>query len=223
MDAASGTAPSKRRDARRNRDLLVDAARQAFAEQGIDAPLDVIARRAGVGNATLYRHFPSRAALVDAVFGDLLAATSAAGEHARSVEDPWEALTQYLEHVFTGLAADRGSNDLMTAQLPDSRALQAVHEHNRQTVDILLARGRDRGSIRPDLAPEDVLLALAALGRTVPALTEAADPDAWRRPLALLLDSFRASPGHSSLPAPALRPEQLGAVLHRLGPHRTAH
>ncbi|MFD9123426.1 TetR/AcrR family transcriptional regulator [Kitasatospora sp. NPDC059571] len=222
MDAAHDTAPAKRRDARRNRDLLVDAARQVFAEQGLDAPLDVIARRAGIGNATLYRHFPSRAALVDAVFGDLLAATAAAGEHARSVEDPWEALTHYLEHVFAGLAADRGTNDLMTTQLPDSRALQAVHQHNRRTVELLLARGRDRGSIRPDLAPEDVLLALAALGRTVPALTEAAGPDAWRRPLALLLDGFRATPGHLPLPAPALRPEQLDDVLQRLGPHRAA-
>lgn len=221
MTDTNDTAPPRRRDARRNRDLLVDAARQTFAEQGLDAPLDVIARRAGVGNATLYRHFPSRAELVDAVFGDRLAATSAAGEQARGAQDPWEGLTRYLEYVFTALAADRGSNDLMTAQLPDSRALQAVHAHNRQTVDLLLSRGRDLGAVRPDLTPEDVLLALAALGRTVPALTETAGPDAWRRPLALLLDGFRSSPGHHALPSPTLRPEQLADVLHRLGPHRT--
>ncbi|MFJ5231453.1 TetR/AcrR family transcriptional regulator [Kitasatospora sp. NPDC088391] len=223
MTDANDTAPPPgRRDARRNRERLVEAARRTFAEQGLDAPFDVVARRAGVGNATLYRHFPTRAALVDAVFGDLLAATSAAGERARSAPDPWEGLVGYLEHVFAGLAADRGSNDLMTAHLPDSRTLEAVHAHNRRTVELLLARGREHGSVRPDLTPEDVLLALAALGRTVPALAGAAGPGAWRRPLALLLDGFRASPGHGALPSPALRPEQFDAVLHRLGPHRAA-
>lgn len=72
------TAPARRRDARRNRELLVEAAHEVFTEQGLEAALDVIARRAGVGNATLYRHFPSRAALVDAVFREPLAGTMAA-------------------------------------------------------------------------------------------------------------------------------------------------
>ena len=71
------TAP-RRRDARRNRQLLLEAAHEVFGEQGLDAPLDVIARRAGVGNATLYRHFPTRAALVDAVFRDQLTGTTTA-------------------------------------------------------------------------------------------------------------------------------------------------
>ncbi|GAA4833427.1 helix-turn-helix domain-containing protein [Kitasatospora terrestris] len=215
-----GTATPLRRDARRSRELLLDAARQVFADRGLDAPLDVIARRAGVGNATLYRHFPTRAALVDAVFGDLLAATEAAGEQARAAEDAWQGLTHYLHHVFATLAADRGTNDLMTTHLPDSAALQAVHEHNRQTVGLLLGRSRDQGSVRADLTTEDLLLALAALGRTVPALAGAVGPDAWRRPLALFLDGLRPSPAHPPLPAPALTPEQLAGVLHHLGPHR---
>ncbi|MER6569838.1 TetR family transcriptional regulator [Streptomyces sp. NPDC001093] len=211
--------PVGRRDALRNRKLLTDKAREVFAEHGLDAPLDEIARRAGVGNATLYRHFPTRAALVDEVFRDALTETTAAGERARTAEDAWTGLTQYLRTVFAGLAADRGTNDLMTTNLEGVTSLEAIHAHNRETIDELLRRGQEQGTMRPDLTTEDLLFTLAALGRAVPALTTVA-PEAWHRPLALLLDGLRASPSVHPLPAPALTSDQLGNVLLNLGPHR---
>ena len=90
---ASG-APLLRRDARRNRERLVEAAHAVFAEQGLEAPLDVIARRAGVGNATLYRHFPTRAALVDAVFWKAMVLPSRSDSRSsplsrRTKNTPW--------------------------------------------------------------------------------------------------------------------------------------
>lgn len=211
--------PVRRRDARRNRELLVRTAREVFAGQGLDAPTDVIARRAGVGNATLYRHFPSRAALVDEVFRDALADIMAAGERARAATDGWSGLHSYVTTVFAALAADRGTNDLMTTRLDGVASLEAVHAHNRETVHLLLCRGRDQGTVRDDLGTEDLLFALAALGRAVPALTAAA-PDAWRRPLALLLDGLRATGAPPPLPGPELTPAQLGGILGDLGPHR---
>ncbi|WP_406334769.1 TetR/AcrR family transcriptional regulator [Streptomyces sp. NBC_00203] len=219
LGANGPEAAPRRRDARRNRELLVEAAREVFAELGLDAPLDVIARRAGVGNATLYRHFPNRAALVDDVFRDTLAGTMAVGERARTAEDAWAALVDYTEAVFTGLAADRGAIDLMTTRLEGVATLEAVHAHNRETVDALLRRGREQGTVRDDLSTEDLLFALAALSRAVPALTATA-PDAWRRALALLLDGLRASPTAAPLPEPSLTAAQLGDVLGNLGPHR---
>ncbi|MCX4816116.1 TetR/AcrR family transcriptional regulator [Streptomyces sp. NBC_01239] len=212
------TAPGRRRDAQRNRELLIEAAHDVFTEQGLHAPIDVIARRAGIGNATLYRHFPTRASLVDAVFRDLLTGTMTAGEEARTADDAWAGLTGYLGTVFSGLAADRGTNDLMTTHLDGVESLQAVHAHNRRTVELLLSRGHGQGAIRADVTPEDVLFALAALGRTVPALTAAAGPDAWRRPLALLLDGLRATPAAAPLPSPALTAPQLNDALQGLGP-----
>ncbi|MGY3202951.1 TetR/AcrR family transcriptional regulator [Streptomyces sp. TE5632] len=213
-------APRQRRDARRNRDRLVAAAHEVFAEQGLDAPLDVIARRAGVGNATLYRHFPARAALVHAVFHDQLTDTMAAGERARTAPDAWTGLNDYLDVVFGTLAADRGTNDLMTTHLPDVESLQSVHAHNRRTVELLLDRGREEGTVRPDVTAEDVLFALAALGRAVPPLTTATAPDAWRRPLALFLDGLRTAPP-PPLPGRALTGVELGDVLQEMGPHRS--
>ncbi|WNZ10020.1 helix-turn-helix domain-containing protein [Streptomyces sp. 11x1] len=220
-----GAAPVRRRDARRNRELLVAAAHEVFTEQGLEAPLDVIARRAGVGNATLYRHFPSRAALIDAVFHDQLAGTMAVGDRVRDAPDAWAGLTEYLGAVFDTLAADRGTNDLMTTRVPGVDTLEDVHEHNRRTIESLLRRGREEGTVRADVTTEDVLFALAALGRAVPALTAVTTPDAWRRPLTLLLDGLRppgptdtrASP---TLPEPALDAAQLADVLAELGPHR---
>ncbi|WP_028798938.1 TetR/AcrR family transcriptional regulator [Streptomyces sp. 142MFCol3.1] len=214
-----GPGAARRSDARRNRERLVEAARELFAEQGLDAPLDVIARRAGVGNATLYRHFPSRAALVDEVFEEALTATMAAGERARGAADAWTGLVDYMESVFAGLAADRGAIDLMTTGLEGVTTLEAVHAHNRETVDALLRRGREQGTVRGDLGTEDLLFALAALGRAVPALAATA-PDAWRRPLALLLAGLRAAPASAPLPEPPLTTDQLDDVLRKLGPHR---
>ncbi|MFG2296566.1 TetR/AcrR family transcriptional regulator [Streptomyces sp. NPDC048603] len=215
----SGTEQSGpvRRDARRNRERLVAAAREAFAAQGLEAPLDDIARRAGVGNATLYRHFPTRAALVDEVFRGALAGTVEAGEEARAAADAWTGLTGYLEAVFTVLAADRGTNDLMTTGLEGVRSLDEVHVHNHETVRLLLERGQREGTVRPDLACEDLLFTLAALGRAVPALT-AVVPDGWRRCLSLFLDGLR--PQATALPSVPLTAPQLADVLRELGPHR---
>ncbi|MCT9075093.1 TetR/AcrR family transcriptional regulator [Streptomyces fulvoviolaceus] len=212
--------PRRRRDAQRNRDLLLEAAHEVFTEQGLDAPLDVIARRAAIGNATLYRHFPTRAALIDAVFYDTLTHTMTAGEKARTAPDAWTALHTYLETVFTTLSTDRGTNDLMTTRIEGVTSLEAVHTHNHHTMELLLDRGREQGTIRADVTVEDALFALAALGRAVPALTNATTPDAWRRPLALFLDGLRTSPASPPLPATALTAAQLGDVLQELGPHQ---
>nr|WSX52110.1 TetR/AcrR family transcriptional regulator [Streptomyces sp. NBC_00974] len=210
-----------RRDARRNRELLLASARKAFAEQGLDVPLDEIARRAGVGNATLYRHFPTRAALIDAVFANTLHGTVEAGEEARRAADPWAALAGYLEAVFAVLAADRGANDLMTTAIEGVTSLDSVHAHNHETLTLLVGRAQGEGAMRPDVTVEDVLLSLATLGRSVPSLEAAAPPHAWRRQLALFLDGLRAGTRPTApLPAPAPTPEELAAVLRDLGPHR---
>jgi AcrR family transcriptional regulator len=202
----------RRRDAARNRELLVAAAHAVYAEQGVEAPLDVIARRAGVGNATLYRHFPTRGALVEEIFREPLERVREAGEAARESAQPWPGLASYLDRVFSMLAGDRGANDLMTTGLPEVPSLEALHTHNRDTVTGLLRRAQREGTVRADVEPADLLLALLALGRVVPALAAVA-PGGWRRPLALLLDGFLARPVGAGLPGPALTEPEFGAVL----------
>ncbi|WP_055486876.1 TetR/AcrR family transcriptional regulator [Streptomyces sp. WMMB 322] len=206
-----------RRDAQRNREALLTAAREVFATSGLDAPLDEIARRAEVGNATLYRHFPDRAALVESVFHELLAETTRLGEEARADADAWAGLTGYLEGVFATLAANRAANDLMTTAIRGAASLDALHLHNRETIGILISRAQEQGTVRDDVVAEDLLFVLAALGRVVPASADVV-PGAWRRCLALVLDGLRVE-AVPSLPAPPLTPDQLGQVLHGLGPN----
>ncbi|MFJ5726063.1 TetR/AcrR family transcriptional regulator [Streptomyces sp. NPDC093149] len=201
----------RRSDARRNHDLLIAAAREIYAERGVDAPLDDIARRAGVGNATLYRHFSDRTELIEAVFHDALVPILGMAREIRDCPDAWDGLTAYLNRVFTLLAADRGAGDLLTTAIEGVPTLDALREENRRTLETLLRRGQEQQTTRADLTIEDLLFLLAALGRAA-----SAAPGNWRRHLALLLDGLHPAAARP-LPAPALRPEQFGAALHRLG------
>ncbi|MCQ8833834.1 TetR/AcrR family transcriptional regulator [Streptomyces malaysiensis] len=204
-----------RRDARRNREMLITAAREIYTDQGVDAPLDDIARRAGVGSATLYRRFAGRAELIEAVFGDSLRDILRAAEEARSAVDAWVGLTAYLERIFGLLAADRGTNDLMTTGIQGVPSLDALRKENAKTLDVLLRRAQEQGAVRKDATAEDLQFMLAALGRAVPGSTVAA-PLAWRRYLFLLLDGLRPEGSHP-LPAPSLTAEQLNAAMLQLG------
>ncbi|MEU3779131.1 helix-turn-helix domain-containing protein [Streptomyces sp900129855] len=211
MDGGDERRTPRRSDARRNRETLIAAAREIYAERGVDAPLDDIARRAGVGNATLYRHFTDRAALIETVFHDALTPILDAARETRERADAWSGLTAYLDRVFTLLAADRGAGDLMTTGIRGVPTLDALREENRRTLETLLRRGQEQRTIRPDLTVEDLLFLLAALGLATPAA-----PGSWRRHLALMLDGLRPAAAHP-LPAPPLDQEQFEAALHRLG------
>src|SRR2546430_8742235 len=103
-----------RTDAQANRHRIVEAARAVFAERGVDAPLDDIAKRAGVGNATLYRRFPTRELLIAAVFEARVAEYADAATEALRALDPWAGFCHFAQHVFTMQAADRGLSDVLT-------------------------------------------------------------------------------------------------------------
>ncbi|WP_082119306.1 TetR/AcrR family transcriptional regulator [Saccharothrix sp. ST-888] len=200
-----------RRDAQRNRELLLAAAREVFAEQGLGAPLDLIARRAGVGNATLYRRFPTRDSLIEEVFAEALAGLADAAEEVLRIEDAWTALTRYFERIFALVAADRGINDLVTMSNPDVKALADTIERNTRTVSALVTRAQEQGTLRTDVTPIDLLVVMGPICRAVPAFASV-HPDAWRRYLALVLDSFRAGPPQP-LPGLPTRQEELDEVF----------
>jgi AcrR family transcriptional regulator len=215
-----GAGPGLRRDARHNRHLLLDAARQVLQEQGLDASLDVIARRAGVGNATLYRHFPTREKLYEAVFaeaGDILARVR---ERVLRIDDPWTALAAYLEEACAFLATDQGLSDLMMQGMPRSPVLNEFRVRSDQLVRTLLDQAQRQGAVRSDIGLTDVLLILGALQRVVPA-TAAVCPHSWRRHLAITLDGLRPH-NETTLPAAALSYDQLLEVGQHFHPPRRA-
>src|SRR5207237_3129565 len=105
-----------RRDAQRNRELLVDAATELFAEAGVDAPAREVARRAGLGVATLYRHFPAREDLVDAVLEGAFEELIGAAKAALAEADPWRGFTLFVEDALAAYAGNRGLRDVVETQ-----------------------------------------------------------------------------------------------------------
>ena len=205
-----------RRDAQRNRDAIVTAAREVFCDHGLEAPLEEIARRAGVGIGTLYRRFPSRVELLDAVLADTIQAHVDAAQQALAIDDPWDGFTHYLEETCRLQAADRGLNDVMGMRFPRATAVEAAKARLFEVVAQVVDRAQQSGQLRADLTLEDLAVVTWANTRILQAVRAAGAPDAWRRHLGFLLDGFRADRAHP-LPQPPLSPRQVHRAMLTLG------
>jgi AcrR family transcriptional regulator len=192
--ATSTTTPDaaarpQRADARRNRDRLLEAARAVFGEQGPDAPLEEVARRAGVGIGTLYRHFPTRDALVTAMFFERIETSRARAEDLAASESPVDALSIWLREQLDEAAEVRGlgamaMNLMLCEQEP--RACEPM----RQAGAELLARAQAAGEVRTDTDIDDLMHLVVGIGL---ATDDAPDgPALADRLFALMLDGVRA-------------------------------
>jgi AcrR family transcriptional regulator len=198
---ASAEARGLRSDARENRDRILAAAAQAFAEHGLSVSLIEIARRAGVGNATLHRNF-TKEQLVEELFCDWYAQRRALAERALADPDPWHGLVSFVEDVLGTCNRTIGALFAISA---DWRQRFHVLIHN------LLTRAQDTGAVRADLTPEDVTLVLLGVAQTM-TITGQASPELWRRHLAMVLDGMKAE--HTQrLPGLPASPEQLNCDL----------
>jgi AcrR family transcriptional regulator len=174
-----------RRDAQRNRDLLVTAAREVFGCAGLDASLEEIARRAGVSIGTLYNRFPTRVSLIEAVFLGPLELSAGHAERAAEFEDPWDGFVYFLERSCETQAADRGFTEVCSRAFPDAPAMDAMKARAGETFRKVICRAQASGQLRADFRLEDFGFAVSAT----------AHPQ-WRRHLAFLLDGFRAEAAH---------------------------
>ena len=198
---------SLRADAERNRRQLLEAARAVFAARGLDAPLDDIARRARVGNATLYRRFPRRRDLVGAVFVEPLREVVASARSALADPDPWLAFAGHLRYLCELQARDRALAELLTARMSDVDELDDLRDVAFDCLTALIDRARTAGAIRAEVDHADVVLILMANAGLVER-TAASAPDAWRRHLAYVLDGMRPA-GPPALPPPRQMAEPL--------------
>jgi AcrR family transcriptional regulator len=193
--------PALRADAERNRRLLVDAARAVFRERGLAAPLDEIARRAGVGNATLYRRFPTRCALVAAVFADALRDVLAETEQALANPDPWAAFADHLTFLFRLQATDRALADLLTARIHGAPDLEELRGQAHDGLVRLIDAAQSAGALREDFRHEDVVVLLMANAGLLERTATTA-PTAWQRHLGYLLDGLRRPARSANVPSP---------------------
>ena len=200
-----------RADAARNREAIVEAARALFAEQGLEAPLDDIAKRAGTGNATLYRRFPTRGDLVAAVFAERMAEHVAAVEAGLADDDPWEGFASYIRAVGVMQARDRGIADLVTMNV-SAPEIEELRARAYDGLVRLVARAHQAGVLRADFTDQDVVLlqmANAGLMERAHGITA----EASARFVALLLDGLRAEAATPGAAAPSAR-RVMAAMQH---------
>jgi len=184
-----------RSDAEQNRSRILEAARRLYAVEGLGISMAAVAREAGVGKATLARRFPSREALIAAVFVDHMRRFVAATAAAVADPDPWRGFTGYVETVLEMQATDRGFADVLTMTLPGAAELETLRTRSYEGFVTLIDRAKASGRLRDDFRSEDLVLALMANAGVVGATARVA-PDAWRRLLGHLLRAF-ANPGVS--------------------------
>lgn len=183
-------ARAMRADARRNHERLLTEARAAFAEHGTDASLEDVARRAGVGIGTLYRHFPNRDALVSAVFEDAAGELLTRSRQLLTDPEPCAALVTWLREMVTHAGEYRGlARSLMAVSADGSSALARCSDPIRQAGGALLARAQQAGSVRADVAIADLLQLTHAIA--LAAEETPSDPDLADRLLNLTLRGLK--------------------------------
>lgn len=187
---ADGTPRPMRADARRNYDLLLATARQAFDKHGVEASLEDIAKTAGVGIGTLYRHFPTRDALLEALLSTQFEKARASADELLTAADPVAAITTWIRGYVLGATTFRGLPDSVAAVLTDPTSQLYASCHAMQETAIkLLTRAQEEGLVRTDVSAFDAFLmanAISWAGDKVPG-----DPERTNRLLDLMMDGLR--------------------------------
>ena len=198
-----------RKDALRNRQLLIQSAREVFAVRGLEASMDDVANHAGLGVGTAYRHFANKHELATAIFDDAVDEIVQLADDALAAPDAGAALVDFLEATLNAQTLNRALREILTGLYGDDR-----DRHNaRITAQFgpLVERAKTAGAIRDDAAASDLSLILVMLCAITDATAETS-PYLWRRYLPTLLAGLR--PDATPMPVPALTPEQLRRTLH---------
>ncbi len=200
--AAPVAKPGQRADARRNHELVIEAARERFGKCGLDCQIEDVARTAGVGVGTVYRHFPNKEALLDALIDDRFERIAEKAAEALSHDDPWEAFCDLMRWSAAYQADDRALSELLS-QRPASGRRSAAKAGLVEKTEKLIRKAQRSGQMRKDVVIEDVPTILCGLGGVVGAHEESMPALNSERFLAIMLDGMRA-PGTQKLPKPKL-------------------
>ena len=175
----------KRADARRNYDQLIAAAREAFTERDRSASLEDIARRAGVGIGTLYRHFPTRGDLIEAVYVEEVEALSRSADDLRSAE-PWDALVGWLRRFVAYMATKQALAEELFAADRGAEVFKSCRGAVYRAGETLLERAQDAGAVRLDISIDEVVQMVGGIAKI-----QAADAAGIDRILSVALDGLR--------------------------------
>jgi AcrR family transcriptional regulator len=189
-----------RADAARNRERILEAAIEVFAERGLEATPDDVAHRAGVGVGTVYRRFPDKEALVEALFEEAVNGIVELALRAGTITDSWDGLVWFLEKASERQAEDLGLRDVTMHCMYGRERISRARERIVRAVNRLVERAQRDGHLRADIVPADVPI-IELMVNSVATTTGRVAPDLWRRYLAIVLDGLSAhGPSLSTLP-----------------------
>lgn len=209
-----------RRDAERNRQRILDAARELFAEQGLGVTLNDVAHHAGVGVGTVYRRFPDKAQLIEELFEQRLEELLALADDALEDPDPWRGLKSFMASVLGLVASNRGMKDLITANTEGLERVSRVRSRLLPVGVELVRRAQEAGQVAEDVSAADLPVIQLMLGTLVDASRDVS-PDLWRRYLGILTRGLSAHPElEPGLETPPLAPDQVDHVMSFLKPAR---
>ena len=207
-----------RRDAERNRQRILKAAAEVFNERGLEVSLDEVARHAGVGVGTVYRRFPSKEELMEALFMARIDSIAALAEAAGEAADPWSGLVSFMEQVAEMLAGDLGLRQMLMFATYGRDTVAYARSRNAPVVGRLVERAQAAGQLRDDLKQTDIPFIIFVLTEAT-TLAREVSPEIWRRYLSLVLDGMRPQrDGVTPLPVPALLPEEMEKTMRQSAP-----
>jgi AcrR family transcriptional regulator len=202
-----------RRDAERNRQRILAAARELFAERGLGVTLNDIAHHAGVGVGTVYRRFPDKAQLIDGLFEQRFEDFVELMDAALDDPDPWQGFAGFFEGALELQAADRGLGELVLGAPGGHERVAQLRAQLYPLGERLVERAHEAGQLRADCEAQDIAILQLMLGFVIDAAQEV-EPELWRRYLGIVFQGLRATPGPPPpLAPPALSPERMDEVL----------
>lgn len=202
-----------RRDAERNRQRILDAARELFARDGLGVTLNDIAHHAGIGVGTVYRRFPDKAQLIGELFEEQVGELVGLMEDAVEDPDPWRGLTGFMRRNLELQTRDRAFREIMAGTPEAAERLRQIRDRMFPLGVQLVQKAKDAGALRADFRPSDVPMVFLMLTALIDASREV-EPDLWRRYLEIFIQGLRADPAPPEpLPTPALDGQQVPTVM----------
>ncbi len=218
MDSAEAAARPLRKDAAHNRQRIVDSARELFAARGLEASHNEVAHHAGVGVGTVYRRFPTKESLVDAIFEDGIDEITALGHSALNQPDSWQGLVYFVEEMCRLTARDQGLREAVLSRAYGGDRVEAARVRLDPMVAKVVERARADGYLRADISDSDLPL-VSIIAGAVNEFAGDIQPDLWRRYVTIFLDGMRADGDQTLLPVSALSADQHDAAMRSWNPH----
>jgi AcrR family transcriptional regulator len=206
-----------RADAERNRRRILATARRLFAARGLRVSLDEIAAEAGIGVGTVYRRFPNRDALIDALFEERIDEIAQAARDALEHEDPWDGLAWFVRTAVSLQANDRGLREALFSAGPGRERVDTARSRIVPVASQLIQRAKDAGHLRADASVYDIAMTQIMIGAVADATRDVV-PEIWERFVGIVLDGLRQNrPAPTPLAVGPLNQEQFSAAMARAG------